>query len=85
MQIEVITQDEGLSGEREVWVRALSRTVVDWADIKRSMSSEQLAVLAEAEEKPVRYYPHLVTPEERDEHSYNYEDWFIFRQRKVIA
>ena len=85
MQIEVITQDEGLSGSSEVWVRALSGTVVDLADIKRAMSAEQLAVLAGAEEKPLRYYPHLVTPEEREDPSYDYEDWFVFRQKESIA
>lgn len=85
MKIEVFEQNEGLTGDREVWVRALSNTVVDWTDIKRSMSAEQLAVLAGAHEKAIRYYPHLVTPEEREEHDYSLEDWWVFPAKKEFG
>ncbi|MGZ6788356.1 MAG: hypothetical protein ACXVGQ_00225 [Mycobacteriaceae bacterium] len=84
MQIEVITQDEGLSGEREVWVRVLSNTVPDLADIKKAMDADQLAVMASVEAKPSRYYPHLVTPEEREDHGHSLEEWFIFRPLKGV-
>lgn len=84
MRIEVFEQEEGLTGEREVWVRALSNSVVDLADIKRNATEEQKLLLAGAEDKPSRYYPHLMTTEEKAETGYSLEDWWIFRPKKGI-
>jgi len=78
MRIEVFNQSEGLHGEPEVWVKVLSNTVVDWPDVERALTSEQFEVVQPRYRKPIGYHPHLVTAEEKVEHGYSLEDWFIF-------
>jgi hypothetical protein len=78
MRIEVIDQPEGLRGEHEVWVKVLANSAVDWPQVQNSLSEDQREVLAGGPKSPSYYCPHLVTPEEREEHGYLTEDWFVF-------
>ena len=77
MQIELFEQAEGLHGGKEVWVKVLSNEVMDLLDVKSKLTKEQHEAIAH----PARlsgYHPHLVTDEERTDHGYRFEDWFIW-------
>ena len=79
MFIEVFDQSEGLHGGPEVWVKVLSNTVIDWPDVERALTPEQSEILKPGLQcGPVGYHPHLVTVEEKAEHGYMLEDWWIF-------
>jgi hypothetical protein len=78
MQIEVFDQSEGLHGGPEVWVKVLSNTAVDWQDVERALTEAQREVLKPSPRQPKNYHPHLVTVEEKAEHGYSLEDWWIF-------
>lgn len=84
MRIEVIDQPKGLRGEHEVWVKVLANSAVDWPQVAASLSEAQQEALRGAPARPSYYYPHLVTPEEREEHGYHTEDWFVFLMPKTI-
>ena len=77
MRIEVTTTDEGLHGGREVWVRVLSNTIVDWPEVKRSLSPAQADEMAGVSAKPTGYYPGGTARE----FDYKYEDIFFFETR----
>lgn len=64
----------------EVWVKAMTNQMMDWPRIKAGLSKEQAAVVGEASSQPLKYYPHMVTADEREEHGYMFEDWFIFKR-----
>lgn len=76
MRIEVSEHEDGLNGGPEVWVRVLSTEVLDWPRVE--------AKLGEAEAQSIKgkrlvsFLPHHVSEEERVEHSYSFEDWWIF-------
>ena len=76
--VEVFGQPEGLHGGPEVWVRVLSSTVVDWPEVEKSLTREQREILKPSRRNPINYYPHLVTSEEKAEHGYSLEDWWVF-------
>ena len=76
--IESFGQAEGLHGTPEVWVRVLSNSVVDWPDVERALNDAQREILKPSPRQPLNYYPHLVTPEEKAEHGFSLEDWWIF-------
>lgn len=76
MQIEVFQQDEGLSGEREAWVRVLSNELLTWPAVKDILKNEE-RLPEDFYESPNRYYPHLVTPAEEKDHGFTFEDWWI--------
>lgn len=78
MQIELSTTDEGLLGKKEVWVRVLSNTVVDWPEVKRNLTAEQVAELGYMPTAPVAFWPDQRDPEEKAASGFLYEDYFIF-------
>jgi hypothetical protein len=79
MQIEVFVQSEGLHDGPEVWVKVLSNTVVDWPDVQAGLTAEQEELLKPSPaRRPIDFHPHLVTAEEKADHGYSYEDWWIF-------
>jgi hypothetical protein len=78
--IEVFDQNEGLHGDHEVWVKVLSNTVADWPEVKKRLTDAQEAVMKGTSSLPFKYYVHMVTPEEKAEHGYSFEDWWIFKQ-----
>ena len=78
MHIEVIDQPEGLRGEHEIWVKVLANSAVDWPQVQNSLSEAQRQMMWGGPARPNYYYPHLVTPEEKEEHGYSTEDWWVF-------
>lgn len=76
MRIEVTRNPDGLHGGPEVWVRVLSSEVQDWPRIEAKLNEEDAQAIAGLDLK--RYLPHVPTQEERAEHGYLSEDWWIF-------
>lgn len=83
MKIEVFEVCDGeassISGEREVWVKVLSNEVHDWPEVKAALTDEQAEAMCGAKVRPHTYYPHLVSADEKAEHGYAMEDWFVFK------
>ena len=79
MRIEVKSKDAGLNGGPEVWVRVLSNDVHDWPSIEAKLSGPQRAMLNALGNRTLSYFPHRPTAEERAEHSYSFEDWFVWQ------
>lgn len=78
MKIEAVSKASGLNGGREVWVRVLSNEVLDWPSVERRLDEEQLAMLADLGKKAMSYFPHSPIPEERDEHGYLCDDFWVW-------
>lgn len=79
MEIEVFEQAEGLRGGREIWVRVLSNSVVDWPQVKSNLDAEQAELMSKASVlAPSGYFPHHPSLEERADHGYRFEDWWTF-------
>ena len=76
--IEVFEQSEGLHGGPEIWVRVLSNTIVDWPSVECQLTDEQKNSLFLVNRRPLDYYPHMVTAEEKSEHGFSFEDWWTF-------
>jgi hypothetical protein len=91
MQVEVFEQTAGLHGGKEVWVKALSNEVVDWPTVRAKLDDRHTDVIDRCVDHndqrgmPKGYHPHLVTEEERMEHGYRYEDWWVFVIPKYVA
>lgn len=91
MRVEVYDKDEGLTGEREAWVKVLSNEVVDLHDALGALDAEQRELLedftvwdgARKNTTPYRYYPHIVTAEEQAEHGHAFEEWWIFLEKST--
>jgi len=79
VRIEVTKQPEGLCGGPEVWVRVLSTEVLDWPRIESKLGEEDIQAIKG--KSLLRYLPHHVTEEERVDHAYSFEDWFIWGVR----
>ncbi|HKN44253.1 MAG TPA: hypothetical protein VJW23_10035 [Propionibacteriaceae bacterium] len=76
--IEVSVQPEGLHDGPEVWVKVLSHSMIDWPSVLERLTDAQKEVLQPGARRPIDYYPHLVTAEEKAEHGFSYEDWWVF-------
>ena len=85
MRIEASSKSEAvsLSGRREVWVHVLSNEVHDWSRVQDKLSADQAAMLdALGGGRKLSYYPHSPIPEEREEHGYNCDDWWVWSAAK---
>ena len=78
LSIEVSVQPEGLHGGPEVWIKVLSNSMVDWPSVEAKLTEGQKEILKPTTRQPLDYYPHLVTAEEKAEHGFSYEDWWVF-------
>jgi hypothetical protein len=71
--------DQSLSGDRaELWVQVLSADVVPLQAVKEAMTPQQRSVFARYADKPISFYPHFVTAEERAEHGFRFDDTWAF-------
>lgn len=78
LRIELFEQAQGLLGGREMWIKVLSNQVMDLPTILEHLAPEDRARLNGM--KMTQYHPHAPTDEEREEHSYLVEDWFIYTE-----
>lgn len=84
MQIEAVSKssDTSLSGKREVWFRVFSSEVLDWPSIQAKLSQEQADMLATlGVSKQLAYFPHTVTAAEREDHGYDYDEFWVWSAR----
>ena len=70
---------DGLHGGPEVWVKVLSTEVLDWPRIAAKLDEDDTRSLRG--KSLLRYIPHHVTQEERMEHGYLVEEWYIWGVR----
>ena len=82
MKIEAVSKDQGLHGGREVWFHVFSHEVYDWPSIEKLLSDEQRRQLDDLGPRTLSYYPHSPLPEEREEHGYLCEDFFVWSSTK---
>ena len=83
MKIEAVSKASGLNGGREVWVRVLSNEVHDWPSVAKKMGGPQAAMLdALGIGRALSYFPHNPTGEEREEHGYSFEEFWVWRAAK---
>lgn len=79
MQYNISVQEAGLNGGREVWVRVLSNEVLDFPRVEKEMSAQDRSTLNSINpRKLLNYFPHLVTPEEKVDHGFSFEDWWCW-------
>lgn len=76
MHIEVTERSAGLHGGPEVWVKVLSAEVLDWPRVAAKLGEDDTQALRG--KSLLRYIPHHVTEEERMEHGYLVEEWFVW-------
>lgn len=83
MKIETSSKSKALSlsGKREVWVQVFSNEMHDWPSIQAKLSDAQRATLDALGPKVLSYFPHSPTAEEREEHGYSFEDFFVWAAR----
>lgn len=79
MQIE-LSQPYAEDGvPAEVWVRVRSHGVVDWPRVEAALDDTQRRTLNGINPRELKqYYPHHVSPDERAEHGYKYEEFWVF-------
>lgn len=82
MNIEAVSKGSGLNGGREVWVHVYSDEVHDWPSIEAKLDDGQRAMLENLGKRSLSYFPHSPTGEEREEHGYRFEDWFVWAATK---
>ena len=85
MRIEAVSKSTGvsLSGKREVWVRVLSNEVYDWGRVQAKLSADQAAMLEGLGlGRKLSYFPHSPVPEEREDHGYNVDDFWVWSAAK---
>lgn len=85
VKIEAVSKssDVSLSGKREVWVHVFSNEVHDWPGVEAKLSGPQRTMLSGlGARRAVSYFPHSPTGEERDEHGYLCDDWWVWRAGK---
>lgn len=82
MKIETISKSTGLNGGPEVWVHVFSNDVLDWPRIEKALTDEQRAQLEALGPRALSYYPHTAVQEEREEHGFSFEDFFVWRSTK---
>lgn len=82
VEIEVFDKQEGLHGGPEVWVRVMCNEVADWPTILRKIGGQ--ARLEETLKMPrlKQHYPHFPSPDERLEHGFTMEEWWIVGEHK---
>lgn len=80
MRIEVIQQDKGINGEREVWLRVLSSELLDWPRVKAALAPDHLSEIG-VNAVPAGYYPGRPDTAEQAE-GFLYEDFWTFRKGK---
>lgn len=78
MKIEMTSKTAGLNGGPEVWVRVFSNEVLDWPRVEKLLSEEQASDLAALGPKKLSYFPHTTTAEERAEHGYSFEEFWVW-------
>lgn len=79
MRIEATSKTTGLSGGREVWVRVFSNEVLDWPSVKAKLDEGQMAMLENLGLRPtLAYFPHNPTDDEREDHGYEFSDWWVW-------
>lgn len=78
MQIQVIQQESGLNGGREVWIKVMSNSAPTLPDVKQALGDQWRDAGLLPTQQPISYYPHFPTKEERDEHGCTREDWWVF-------
>lgn len=81
MRIEAASKSEtvSLSGKREVWVRVLSNEVYDWPSVQEKLDADQAAMLEGLGlGRKLSYFPHSPVTEEREDHGYNVDDFWVW-------
>jgi hypothetical protein len=84
VKIEVVSKnsDLSLSGKREVWVHVFANEMHDWPSIEAKLNATQRAMLQDLGQRTLSYYPHTPDREEREEHGYMFEDFFVWAGAK---
>lgn len=73
----------GLSGRREVWVHVLSNEALDWPRVQDMLGAGQAAMLDNlGAGRKLAYFPHSPTSDEREDHGYAVEDWWVWSAAK---
>lgn len=80
MKIEAVQKasDHSLSGKPEVWVRVFSNEMHDWPRVEAKLTEAQSAILGDLGARTLTYLPHSPTADEREEHDYMFEDWYVW-------
>lgn len=78
MKIEAVSKSSGLGGGREVWFRVYSNEVLDWPSVEAKLNDGQRAMLENLGKRTLAYFPHSPTSEEREEHGYLVDDWWVW-------
>lgn len=82
MRIEAVAQASGLNGGPEVWVHVYSDEVLDWPRVEAKLNAGQAAMLESLGRRTLRYFPHTTTADEREEHGYTFEDFWVWSANK---
>lgn len=78
VKIEAINKTTGLNGGREVWFHVFSNEVMDWPSVEAQLDDGQRAILENLGKRTLAYFPHDPTSEEREEHGYLCDDWWVW-------
>lgn len=85
LRIEVIEAEVPLGpGGPEVWLRVLSRDLVDLPTVLGRLSTDQRTMMADCEAEPYRYFPGRPEEDELAEGFAN-DDYWVFRVRAHIV
>ena len=85
MKIETVSKAQGLNGGPEVWVCVFANEMLDWSRIEAMLSDDDKVALSALGPKKLSYYPHIPTAEERAEHGYSFEDFWVWTATKKKA
>lgn len=85
VQIEATNKYKGLNGGREVWVRVYSDEVLDWPSVEAKLTQGQMDMLEHLGRRTVQYFPHSPVPEERQDHGYMCDDFWVWSAVKKGA
>ena len=85
VKIETVSKAQGLNGGPEVWVRVFANEMLDWSRVEAMLSDDDKVALSALGPKKLSYYPHNTTAEERAEHGYSFDEWWVWSATNVKA
>lgn len=85
MKIEATSKAKGLNGGPEVWFHVYSHEAMDWPSVEKNLDDGQRAMLENLGKRTLAYFPHDPTSEEREEHGFLCEDFWVWSAVKRKA